>query len=325
MLPTHKVAWLLHALGSWLIKIRAQTTDPRLLSTRKSCNFATAECKDQNLCCTAVFKQATHKPWLYVCWSIRMHSLDTWTLWPWSTQVKLTCSDNCSKWHHEGLCITVCHSNRVSVERTPTARETIWWIWFEGQAKIFTLANQKENLSRSPHYVSHDRQFQIPRQFTELKLLQFTTVLFHHSEVSLIAVTSPPVAKQLKRAQTAQCELARTGELAHARHSAPQAKMTKSLTQDELKTWWSKDSNWSSFHCNSYLCKNFLPFCHNSIQGFAWQGQFLVRRPQTAWSSICTPVMFSDYITKHCWTWAKCHPHTARAPDTVQCLTSSWW
>lgn len=63
-----------------------------------------------------------------------------------SHMVQLTCSGNCSKWHLEGLCITVCRNNRVSVEKTPTAKETIHYIVDrpEGKGRIFTLANHNK-------------------------------------------------------------------------------------------------------------------------------------------------------------------------------------
>lgn len=66
------------------------------------------------------------------------------------------------------------------------------------------------------------------------------------------------------------------------------------------------------------LIMNFpiLPFYHSSSQGSAWQDQFLARRPQRAWSSTCTLGMFCDCTARHCWTLARCHPHTARDPGT---------
>lgn len=59
-----------------------------------------------------------------------------------------------------------------------------------------------------------------------------------------------------------------------------------------------------------------LPFSHSSSQGSAWQDQFLAQRPQRAWSSTYTLEMFCDCTARHCWTSARCHPHTARDPGT---------
>lgn len=75
----------------------------------------------------------------------------------------------------------------------------------------------------------------------------------------------------------------------------------KRSTPDKFTIWWFRILI-SQVFSSSYLCKNFLPFCHSNIQGFALLGQFLVQRPQTAWSSICIPVMSFDYTTRHCWT-----------------------
>lgn len=59
MLPTHKVAWLLHALGSCLIEIQAQTTDTRLFSARKSYNFQRRDAKART-CAIQLFSGKSH-------------------------------------------------------------------------------------------------------------------------------------------------------------------------------------------------------------------------------------------------------------------------
>lgn len=135
--------------------------------------------------------------------------------------VTLTCFGNCSKWHHEGLCITVCHSNRVSVERTPTAKETIHYIVHrsERQARIFTLANQKQVSEVLVCICVHHNG-----------LFSFQGSSQIQNRCNLMVKSYPSTITKKLKTRGAQCELECTRKPVHARYCAPtQVTMIESL------------------------------------------------------------------------------------------------
>lgn len=68
-----------------------------------------------------------------------------------------------------------------------------------------------------------------------------------------------------------------------------------------------------------------IPCVHSNIQGTAWRGQSPAQRPLRVCYRTCRPGMSSDCRARHCWTWARRRPHTARAPGTALYPASAWW